>query len=206
MKSEELAELCTADAASLRRTLSHSKKTDKSLVAIVPDMQTLKWHHAREDFVANELYGKVPEAKGAMVSTMSGHRVWCYWTRVWTNPQEDAPNTLHILRLVIEDDEAADFQPASEQEATNIEPSEVMRAVAALLAAAQVEASKWDMKEVEIWNPASTTLAAARLVDPNCVVTHREKESITSLQWYGEHADQPVEYVQWVCNEKYAWC
>jgi hypothetical protein len=206
----EMEELCAADEQILRRRLEkHVEENNKPAVALIPDAATLTWHHARQDFVATYLNnGQRPSfldegGNGAMVEISSGKRVWCYWTRVWTNPQEESPDTLHILRLAIEDQDFSDFDPASEQGVEKVRESPNVNAVAALLARAQYVAHQSGMKQVEIWNPTSTTLAAARKIYGAADVVHREKESITSLQWYGEGDWRDVE---WVCNEKYGWC
>ena len=212
LESEDLEELCAIDASILRARLSRDS-SPQTMVALLPDYATLQWHHAREDFVATELHpangkGTTPEfmdgGRGAIIEVKDGSRVWCYWTRVWTNPQEDAPNTLHILRIVIEK-EYPDFRAASSSgiETAKKESSDVVEGIASLLAYAQVQAKRSGMHEVQIWNPTSTTLAAAQLVDEQAAVMEREKESIASLQWYGEGSWKDVE---WVCNEKYGWC
>ncbi|KAK4617802.1 Lysine acetyltransferase [Fulvia fulva] len=202
--AEELSELCTADEGLLRKKLSALKDAGRTVVATVPDHRTLAWHHAREDYVAKQLCGKQPHVKGAIVGDEPGRRVFAYWTRVWTNPQEDGPNTLHILRIVVEEDTLSDIVPASTEVVAKVKDSRVTHALAAVLSVAQSEAAKWDMKEVSIWNPTSATLAAAQLTNPSVAIQHREKESITSLQWYGETGSW--QDIDWVCNEKYGWC
>ena len=202
LKSEDLSDLCTVDEKLIRNRLSKSTEANRSAVTLLPDIRQIRWHHAREEFVANELLDRVPVIKGA-VTGEPGSRVWCYWTRVWTNPQEEAPNTLHILRLVVEDESFSDFIPASLEGVAKKQDSTIAKSIAALFAAAQPEAAQWGMREVQIWNPTSTTLAAVQMIDPKAKVEHREEESITSLQWYGEGT---WENVDWVCNEKYSWC
>lgn len=205
LNPRDLPELSQLDEQWMRgRMLGHNLSQDPSRTAVGlwPDLQTLTWHHAREEFVAKELkILKQPKVKGAMIGR-PGEKVWCYWTRVWTSPKEEAPPTLHILRLVIEDPFYSDFEAATEEGVEKAKNSKVTMQIAALLAAAQSEAAAWGMKQVEIWNPTSTTLAAARLLDPNAGVQHRDQASIASLMWYGEGAEQ----VDWVCNEKYGWC
>ncbi|KAK3714949.1 hypothetical protein LTR37_007439 [Vermiconidia calcicola] len=197
LKSQDLAELCAIDDKLVRTRLSTSSGEDRTAVALLPDTETMQWHHAREEFVGKELLGKPPVIKGAITGE-KGSRVWCYWTRVWTNPQEEGENTLHILRLVIEDEAFSDFAPASTETTAKIKGSQTAKAIAALFAAAQTEAAQWDMHEVQIWNPTSTTLAAAQLLNGKAAVDHRQDESITSLRWYGEGS---WENVDWVCNE-----
>ncbi|KAF7196639.1 Lysine acetyltransferase [Pseudocercospora fuligena] len=203
LKSRDLPELCAYDEKLLHHRMSQIKPSSRTTVAIVPDVRHAAWHHAREEFVANEIHGKVPDVKGAMVGDKKGSRVWAYWTRVWANPQERSPSTLHILRLVIEDDVSSDFAPADVETAKSMKDSHVARAISSIFTVAQSEASRWDMREVMLWNPSSAALAAAQLIDPNAAVEHRETESITSLRWYGEGSWKDVD---WICNEKYEWC
>lgn len=202
LKAEDMADLCAIDEKLIRRRLATTSTLNSSAVALVPDVATVSWHHAREEFVARELFNRHPDIKGA-VSGEPGSRVWCYWTRVWTNPQEEDPNTLHILRLVVEDESFSDFAAASEEYALKTRDSSTAKAVAAVFAAAQSQAAQWDMHLVQIWNPTSTTLAAARLLDDKASVEHREKESITALNWYGEGSWKDVD---WIYNEKFGWC
>ena len=177
---------------------SHSKIR----VALIPDAKTMIWHHAREEFAAKEMLGKDPNIKGAFVKTNAGDQVWCIWTRTFGS--NEAGNTLHILRFVIEGEGLA---CTSETKHFVSEPSDKakVRAGAALLQAAQLEASKWDMKDIQVWNPSSLTVLAAREVEPAAEVTHRDEESIASLRWHGIHPEERSQ-VEWVCNEKYGWC
>lgn len=203
LKSEDLAYLCEADEHSL---LSQVSKSDKPTVALVPDLATMSWHHAREEFVAQELFGRTPDVKGAIVTTEAGHQAWCIWTRVWASPGDKHGHTLHILRLVVEDGDGSaqhDFSPATEDGVAAVQSLPAVKAVAALFAAAQKQAAEWDMRAVEFWNPNNVALAAARKLDKKVSVEAREKESICSLRWYGKGTGEDV---QWVCNEKFAWC
>lgn len=202
LKAEDLPELCRIDEQLLRTRLE-KQKGGKPAVALLPDSATIKWHHAREDFVANELFGNAPEIKGA-VAGREGERVWCYWTRVFTNPAKE-PAVLHVLRLVIDDPTFSDFAPASASHAQLQKLSETptAKAIAAVLTEAQKQAAEWKMTAALMWNPTAMTLAAARLLEEGVEVEHREDESIASLLWYGQGAWQDVD---WVCNEKYGWC
>ncbi|KAK3072922.1 hypothetical protein LTR53_005921 [Teratosphaeriaceae sp. CCFEE 6253] len=188
LDSRELGELCAADEQLMRRRLPKLSESGRTAVALVPDTTTLQWHHAREDFVSKELHGRDIHSRGAVVGEQAGARVWCLWTRVWTNPAEHAPDTLHILRLVVEDDG---------------EDAVTVQAIATLFRAAQAEAHASGMAEMQLWNPSDTAIRAARMLDPDVDVVHREEESIASLRWYGKGS---WEGVDWVCNEKYGWC
>lgn len=200
LKSGDLAELCELDETILRNRLANSQ--GGYTVAVIPDILHLSWHHAREDFVAQELYNKRPDIKGAIIGEQ-GRRVWIYWTRVWASPTESSPSTLHILRLAFEDETWSDYDAASSDTVAIVKNSEIVRQIATLLAVAQFVASEWQMEEVLLWNPSSATLAAALSIDPKAAIAHREEESITSLRWFGEGSWKDV---KWEANEKYAWC
>lgn len=208
----DLAPLCIEDEKLLQNRLSKSSASskDKTNIAILPNIETLKWHHAREEFVMNELKSEYPNQtpgiKGAIIGSTPGDRVWCYWTRVWANPNESNGNTLHILRLVIDQEGFDDFDPAVPDAVAKYSKNgddTLTRKVASLFQAAQEQAKEWNMRSVQLWNPSSLALAAARLLEPMAEVTERQEDSIASLMWYGEGDEKGVE---WVCNEKYGWC
>jgi hypothetical protein len=202
--ASDLPELCAIDEKLLRKTIPMAKS--QVSVALTPDINTVRWHHAREEFVGKELRGKVPEIKGAIVGTEPGKRVWCYWNRMFYNPDPQAceENTLHILRLVVEERGMFTWAKAS----TDADMSKYIPAITALFKMAQKEAVEWNMAEVEIWNPTDATVKAAQALQPEAKVIHRDTESISSLMWYGERIkDGPVaDYVDWLGNEKYGWC
>lgn len=187
----DLDELCNLDEEHITKQLEARPKDSKIAVVLTPDVQTIRWHHARENFVGNELHGRTPEIKGAIVGTEKGKRVWCYWTRMWFNPDpsESKENTFYILRMVAEDEE---------QDNTD--------AIAALLALGQQEAEKWKMEKVEVWNPSAATTAAARKLYNDVEIVERDTESIASLRWHGELERPVTEVVDWVHIEKYVWC
>ena len=203
LSASDLPELCKIDEELLRKRITRTTNQSQQTVAIVPDYRTLAWHHAREDFVSKELYGQTSDIRGAITGSEPGHRVWMYWARMWynTDPKSPSGNTMHIMRLVVEDD-TYDYSAATDAEVESSEHSETTKAIAALLTAAQSEASRWNMGDVEIWNPTSATMAAARMLDPSAEIEHREKDSIASLRWYGDAAES----VEWIDNEKYGWC
>lgn len=200
LKSSDLPELCEIDEKLTRQRLSATKDSARSSVALIPDTATISWHHAREEFVAKELWNRKPLIKGAIFGD-AGSRVWCYWTRVWKDPEDsDDKNVLHILRLAVEDPSFSDFAPASSEYVSGRTDSNVVKSIAALLAAAQIEAAGWEIDEIQLWNPTSTTLAAAQMVDSQAAVEYRESDSIPSLLWYGQGSERDVE---WICNEKF---
>ncbi|KAF9696064.1 hypothetical protein EKO04_006076 [Ascochyta lentis] len=198
--AEDLPELCRLDEALIRKSLESRPQGSKTAVALVPDVETVQWHHAREEFVGQEVHGKVPKIKGAIVGDEVGKRVWCYWTRVWYN--EDVSivkgNTMHILRLVVEDD-ALGSEDAQEGGGHGA-------AIAALLAMAQREAEEWKTEHVEVWSPSAAALAGAQILDKSARVIERDSESIASLLWYPEHEGRAADQLDWISNEKYSWC
>jgi GNAT superfamily N-acetyltransferase len=195
---EDLGRLCRDDEAMLRKNITmFPEGRIKARVALIPDVETMQWHHAREEFAAMDFLHKIPHIKGAISGDDPGHRAWCIWTRVFGSKS----STLHVLRLVIEGED--DFGRVFVNGAGAF-PKRVS-AAAACLRAAQVEAAKWDMQNVEIWNPSAATFEAARMAFPDATITHRDSESIASLMWYGPESGVDGD-VEWVCNEKYGWC
>lgn len=192
--------------AAVKRSLESRPRGSKVAVALLPNIETVRWHHAREDFVGTELHGKTPKVKGAIVGSEKGKRIFCFWTRMWynSNPAESKGNTLHLLRLVHEDGRWADTA-ASCKDGGSSDPSHEA-SIAALMAAAQREAEEWKMEHVEIWNPSSNTVNAAQRLHPGAKVVDRDEESIASLQWFPEHDGPMAEKIDWISNEKYAWC
>lgn len=196
--------------AAVKQILSSRPKGSNAAVAILPDIDTIRWHHAREEFVGMELHNKTPKVKGAIVGTDKGKRVWCYWTRMWynSNPAEAKGNTLHILRLVVEDEGRTEEMNGHTNGHTNGDSINHSHdaAIAALLAMAQHEAEEWKMEHVEMWAPSHTALSAAQRLDPSAKRIDRDTESIASLRWHPEHEGPVADKIDWVENEKYGWC
>ncbi|KAH8730997.1 hypothetical protein GQ44DRAFT_643073 [Phaeosphaeriaceae sp. PMI808] len=204
--AEDLAALCEVDIALIKRSLESRPKGSNTAIALLPDIDTIRWHHAREEFVGQELHGETPKVKGAIVGDEEGKRIWCFWTRMWynSNPAEAKGNTLHILRLVIENSNWDDT--ASKHGNWSTADHSHDTAIAALMAMAQQEAQEWKMERVEIWNPSSVTISAAQQIEPRAKVVDRDEESIASLQWFPEHDGPMADKIDWIGNEKYGWC
>ena len=193
VKSSDLPALCQCDEDLLQVGMQRRASLDPSqtVVALIPDIETLQWHHANEEFSGSELRDRVPTIKGAIKTTRSG-KVWCVWTRVF-DEAEEAENVLHILRLVI-DYEMWSVAPEDEH-------SEVQEAIAAVLQDAQREAAEWRLHRVEMWNPQSIVVRAAQTIISSLEVHEREEEGIPSLMCHGSLKD--MRKVDWVANEKY---
>ena len=175
---------------------------NKTHVALIPDLITMKWHHAREEFAAMEMLGRWPDIKGAQVDCEDGSLVWCIWTRTFGTTE--AGNILNVLRICIEGENSRLDKSEAMGKITDFTDKAKLHGVAAVLHAAQVEAARWDMQDVQIWNPAPLIVLAARQIEPSTELTHRDDESIASLRWHGESEERTK--VEWVANEKYAWC
>lgn len=175
-------------------------------VALVPDLQTMQWHHAREEFVAKELFDKLPDIKGSIVRGQEGSRVWSIWTRTFGNENEG--HTLNILRIVIEAEEDIESQTLGQAPSmSSLGPSDQQRVLAAasVLQAARQEAAAWTMNDVQIWNPTTLVTLAVKHLYPSATIIHRDAESIASLRWRSPGMEPGVE-VRWIGNEKYGWC
>lgn len=193
LEAGDLPALCDLDEKLVRRKLE--RHTGSTAVALIPDHKTIEWLQAREDFVANELYKQVVPVKGAM-ATVGGNRVWAIWVRMWYNEdiKEREGNTMHILRLVVENDEGKSDSYTGDQ----------MAGISAVLRLAQHEASAWNVESVELWNPEQRMVKVVQQLDSSAKVVQRDAESIASLQWYGDKAEQ--DSLVWMENEKYGWC
>ena len=202
LHADDLPALCSLDQSLLRQKIAHQNPSTR--VAFIPDVETMQWHHAREAFAAKELFNRHPEVKGAISNGPEGERAWCIWTHTFgSTPQS---TKLHVLRLVVEAERDIGRQMPHSGAATNgtdVEGTGAVKAVAAVLLAAQREAGVWGMDHVELWNPSPVTVVAAREVLPGADIVERDEESIACLRWSGEGKGEEVD---WVGNEKYGWC
>jgi hypothetical protein len=187
--AEDLAALCEKDETIFRSSLSKPSTESQPRFAIVPDHDHLVWHHSKEEFGAQRLFGKTPLVKGAIAGP-PGNRVWAIWAhRFYQHPESgsSANNTLYILRFVMENG-----APAAED-------------VRAVLQAAQTEAAEWGLGKVKLWSPSKALEDLIETLDVSFQGRTRVRESIPCLQWYGEGDGLPGS-LDWVLNEKYAWC
>ncbi|KAL8780797.1 MAG: hypothetical protein Q9213_006298 [Squamulea squamosa] len=202
----DIVNLCRTDEANMRFNMARSPSPYPAIrVALIPDAATMQWHHAREEFLAKVLCGKRPIYKGAMAETSDRRKTWCMWTRTFGKRQDE--KVLNILRLFIEGESDFD-QPASNGAFDNIQdhPEQALvEATAAILQAAQVEASNWGMSSIQFWNPSPISLLAARHLDPSVEIIDRHNESLASLRWHGEAMPDGAK-IDWVSSEKYGWC
>lgn len=191
LHAQDLEALCKADEFVMRQQVA--KPSEKTRLAIVADHEHMLWHHAKEEFVFEKIYGRKPELKGVLAGE-SGKRVWAIWThRLYCPPRspDASRNTLYILRLVIE----------NELDATSSEDlMEIKACLEAVIQSAQNEAAEWDLSKAKLWNPSPLVERLIEWTGIRCGRVERQSDSIASLLWYGEDS------VEWIANEKYAWC
>lgn len=125
----------------------------------------------------------IPKVKGSI--TADGKR-WIMWSRDFSLKDPK----LYVLRVV---DLGSEEGRAEDMDA--------------MLRAAVGEAQRWGLKKVCMWNPQSWVVESAkRVVGAEVQVEDREMESIASLMMYGEKVGSGIGDVEWVVNEKFAWC
>jgi hypothetical protein len=184
----ELAELCAVDERLLRADLAR-RATGKTHVALLPELDALLWHLMREDYMTKCIFGKTPAARGA-VAGEPGKRVWAVWMRgYYGGLKKMEGNTLHVLRVVVEDPEQPD--------------EELVDGFRSIVQMAQHEAAEWKTQDVQVWNPTPKLRGLVEKCGVKFEFVNRDKDSIASLRWYGE---EPTAELDWVANEKYAWC
>lgn len=194
LAANDLPSLCQKDEQMLRKSIGSFLPSGPHFrVALIPSSQTMAWHHAREEFLANELFGKTPQTKGAIVECQDSAKVWCIWTRRFAKDPKE--NVLYILRIVVE---------GEDQTNSVLSSKERIAAVAACLEAAQLEAHEWRLQSVQLWNPSPSVLAGSRKINPDIEVVHRDSDSIACLNWYGSNPG--IDRVEWAANEKFGWC
>jgi hypothetical protein len=174
---------------------------------IIPDLEHMGWHSAKEIFATKYLFGESPAAKGAIAGS-PGSQTWALWTQRYYGQHDTEPkrNVLYILRLVLEVDETATRLLSDAGKRPNTATYEQQaRYLEAILRAAQAEASDWKLDVIELWDPTPlvSELLARSGVDYTFV--ERKEASIASLQWYDSAGTISQDMPLWVNNEHYAW-
>jgi hypothetical protein len=189
--ADDIAALCAEDEDLLRTSMADTLSS-KTLLAIVPDHQSMSWHHKKEEYICEKLFGKQPDVKGVVVGE-AGDRIWAIWTRGFYGAVDDPKvgNKLYILRLAIENLNSGDSELQVEH-------------LKAVFQAAQREAAEWNLGHVEVWNLDPT---AKNLIERTGIehrIVEREIEGIPSLFWFDKETAE--DGIEWVASEKYAWC
>ncbi|KAI1412219.1 hypothetical protein F5Y13DRAFT_200202 [Hypoxylon sp. FL1857] len=204
---KDIGSFCQRDEAIIQAAMAKPDFTVKKRVTILPDLDHMLWHIRKEDFATQRIFGRIPDAKGA-IARFQGKDVWAIWThRYYHHPDTGTGETvLYILRLVLEGDEtansAASRKPSELPENENFDR---VSALQAILRAAQSEAGEWRLDHVKLWNPTPLVHSLIAKAGFDYVEVEREKESIASGLWYSD-AGQVGESPSWINNEHYAWC
>ena len=206
--ADDLEELCKEDELLIRRQMTSRKFERDTRVMLVPDHDHMLWHHRKEEFVCERLFGKQPTVKGA-ITGQPGNRVWVIWThRFYQDPgSASSSNTLYILRLVIEDDcDINQLSPDQEHDAVRLDRIESQAsALRVVLECAQAEAEEWNLGHVNLWHPTPSVCGLLERMDLPYQRVDREDEGIGSLLWYGEGSGKE-DTIEWMGNEKFGWC
>ncbi|KAI0205042.1 hypothetical protein F4808DRAFT_320979 [Astrocystis sublimbata] len=198
----ELPELCERDEAMIRSALVTLTPGIRRLV-IVPDLDHMLWHIAKEDFATEYLYKKLATVKGAIAGP-PGKQVWAVWTHRYYGRHDSKPshNTLYILRLVVEGDRSA-YGSSSEPEPKSLSNDQISY-LEVVLRAAQAEAADWHLDRVELWEPSPRVEEVIASGIISHTVVERTDDSIASGMWYDDgNVGMPP---TWIHNEHYAWC
>lgn len=187
MYAEDVKKHMCGDAvmAKLREQMA-SENSANAKVAVLPDFDHFAWHWSREDFfVQKQLPDRSPPViKGAGDDDVC---VYCTWTRYF-----DENPGFYILRWVYDDPKSSDDEKI------------LVQAIATLLRRAQQESHEWGVGNVVIWNPPPLVHKAATVIDPELQIVHCDRD-ICSLRWTGDQHGLSKD-VEWVLNERYAWC
>jgi GNAT superfamily N-acetyltransferase len=192
----DLKELCKEDEMMIRKAMSSRFPDGKTRVLILPDHAHMLWHHVREEFKCEKLFGKYPKVKGAMAGEV-GSRVWVIWThKFYGKPDNlEAGNTLYILRLVIEKQGPEGNVIAKDREAVK----EKLRIV---IQSAQDEAREWKLQSVKLWDPTPLMRELVQEMGIEFSDVEREDAEIASVMYTEVGKEDNIE---WLANEKFAW-
>ena len=206
--SEDLQQLCKIDEAMIQKAMK-SISDKKVRMTLIPDHDHMLWHHKKEEFVCDKLFGKQPLYKGA-IAGKPGNRVWVIWThRFYKDPElTSSENTLYILRLVIENQATMDaFLSAGRVLSRDSRQLELQtKLLESVLQTAQAEAAEWNLAHVKLWDPSPLVREMVEISRLENYMVEREHEGIASLLWYGEGGTGNGDGIEWIGNEKFAWC
>jgi hypothetical protein len=203
----DLEDLCKRDEVIIRSQMAKPTADFETRFTIIPNLAHAGWHIGKEDFATQHLFGKPPSAKGAIAGP-PGSQVWATWARRYygRHDAEETSNVLYILRLVMELDETATRLPS---DSTKILIQDVYKEQAqylkAVLQAAQVEAAKWKLDVIKLWDPTPLVLDLLAQSGMEYVIRERQEDSIASLLWYNHEGGIDSNSPFWVNNEHYAW-
>jgi hypothetical protein len=204
---DDLPELCKRDEAIIRAAMATPADGVKKRLMVLPNLDHMLWHIAKENFATEQLFSKIPRAKG-VIAGPPGSQVWAIWTyRYYGHPNAESPsNVLYILRLVVEGDDSANKPPSTGE--NGLQTTKLDKQVCylvAVLQAAQAAAAEWRLDSVKLWEPSPWVQHVISESKINHWIVEREEDSIASGLWYDENGGLGTAPV-WINNEHYAWC
>jgi hypothetical protein len=190
---DRLKLLCQQDVDAFSYQLKNSTlpRGRRWSIGFLPTFDQATWHFASEEYVANKLFklkDQVPSTKGAMSS--SGE-IWCYWLHDFN------ADALRLLRLVL----PCDGVVLLDKEKLSGQLVEVFQA-------AIVEASRWNLKELTIWDPHPHLLRVLETMTGIEFDVGKEiRLNIPCVRWrMGAGPVDDREGVEWLCRQMYPWC
>ncbi|KAI1011063.1 hypothetical protein LB504_002448 [Fusarium proliferatum] len=186
---DDIPDLADRDEQLLRDRISKSSQVS---AAVVPDITTIKWHIHRENFMCKHIFSRTPTVHGALYTPPDApsSRIWALWTcSFYGMLDQPEKNVVRVLRLVIEDESISDETLA--------------RGIQAIASFVQKEAKEWRCSKVEVWNPEDRVRRVTEGIQSlGAKFIVRENSNIASLNWFNG-SDQEVD---WIANERFAWC
>ncbi|KAI0135012.1 hypothetical protein F4814DRAFT_454388 [Daldinia grandis] len=166
LTTDDIPYLCERDVESLKDDFQkYNLPKDTTLVTILPTTNMITWLQARIAYMNNQTNGKTPEVNGSICESADS---WVYW-------YSDLRHRKMTIQRV--------KPPRGQDEATSI------RATARLLLDSVEEAAKWEISEVDIWNPSPEIHNAMKLLSSELGIKvtnqKRESEHIPCLRWRG---------------------
>lgn len=193
-----LPTLLARDAELLRAQIALPYDGDprRVKVAFCPDPALFQSIYMSEDRMLSDYLGKAPTVRGAVYTSSSGTRVWALWRRTRYRAREDGTPEkyrLHFLRLVVED-------------RSKLSEEELVEGLRGVFAVAMREAKIWNCDTVDTWNPSPDIcdLVQERIAELRAKLVAREQGDVACLLWLGHGSDGRD--IDWVANERYAWC
>ncbi|KAJ3518677.1 hypothetical protein NM208_g14429 [Fusarium decemcellulare] len=188
---DDLPTLADRDETLIRNRIASPSSQNRA--AVLPDLTTLRWHLHRENFMCKHIFSRSPTVHGAVYTPTEApnSRIWAIWTRsFYGGIQKPEKNTVHVIRLVVEDESISDAVLA--------------KGIQAIAGFVQKEAKEWLCSKVEIWNPEDRVRRVTEGIQGlGAKFIVRESENLASMHWFGEDS---IDDVEWVANEKFAWC
>jgi hypothetical protein len=188
---DDIPELAARDEEIVRNKVA--SLTSAVSAAVIPDIDTIRWHMNRVDFMCNRIFSRIPTIRGALYTPPEdpNSRIWATWAcSFYGGLDQPEKNVVRILRLAIENESISDETLA--------------KGIEAIAGFVQKEAKEWLCSKVELWNPEERIRRVTEGIQSlGAKFVVRENDHLSSMNWFGKG---PIEEVEWVVNERFAWC